>query len=133
VDGGVINITVTGGGDVFYGIGTRNLTPASQYDDLDLALDGTNEDNVVIRILGPTSNFDITGISGGTNGRHLLLVNTTTNNMSFVDEVDPDSAEANRILTILGNGAGKNSTTGTGTAELLHSGVDQRWILYRIN
>lgn len=132
IDGGVINITVTGGGDVFYGIATETLTPSTQYDDLDFSLETTNEDVVVIRLLGPTSNFDITGIDGGSDGRHLIIANTTSNNMSFTDE-DTDSAEANRILTILGNGAGKNATTGSGTAELLYSGTDQRWVLYRIN
>ena len=47
--------------------------------DLDLELSGTNKDVVIFQIVYTVANFEITGIAGGTDGRHIILISPFTN------------------------------------------------------
>lgn len=111
----------------YYLVATINVTdgpPNEEFDDFDLLLGGVNSDKVVFRLVGRTSNYKITGISGGTDGRHIVLFNVSTSNMSVDDQATGSLAE-NRIIT-LGNNV---ATSGQGTGELVYDGALQRWIL----
>ena len=74
--------------------------------------------------MGRTNNFKITGISGGTDGRHLVIYNVETVNLTFEAE-SPLSLPQNRLETLANNVA----TSGKGTAEFVYDGTSQRWIL----
>lgn len=78
-----------------------------------------------VKISGPTSNFTITGIAGGVDGKIVILYNSTSNNMSFSNSHGSSDA-ANRILTPTG---GTISTTGTGSATLIYDASVSNWIL----
>lgn len=88
-----------------------------------------NNDNIAIgsttfvRITGPTAAFTIRGIAGGYDGRMLVLVNTTTQNMSFAND-NAGSTAGNRILT---NTGGTLTTAGTGSAILIYDATTARW------
>ena len=81
-----------------------------------------------IRIGGPTGAFSITGMSGGLDGRVLVLFNSTTYNMTIVNDNGSSSLAENRILT--GTGA-DIVTVGRGAVTLIYSitGPDPRWIV----
>ncbi len=116
------------GGNTKYLIATENFTttsPGQDFDDVDLELNTTNNDIVVFRLMGASNNYDITGIAGGTDGRHIILLNTTANNCKLIEE-DTGSLAQNRIVTLAG---GFESTSGTGIAELVYDGVLQRWVI----
>lgn len=99
-------------------------SPGDKFNDLDMGVSTTNVDKVVFRFTGRTANYKITGISDGTDGRHLVLFNVSTSNMSVNDE-STDSLPQNRIITLASNVA----TSGQGTAELVYDAPLQRWIL----
>lgn len=94
-----------------------------------LSLSTTNN-NVVIgnfrnfRITGPTSNFTITGITGGVDGREILLYNTVGQRMSISNE-NTGSLAANRISTLSGSDI---QTTTQGVISLIYDGTSSRWI-----
>lgn len=98
--------------------------PGEQMNDLELDLSGANVDKVVFRLTGRTNNYKITGISGGTDGRHIVLYNVETVNLTLVAE-STDSLPVNRLETLANNVA----TSGKGTAEFVYDGTSQRWIL----
>lgn len=71
------------------------------------------------------SNFEIKGITGGADGRFLILYNAATENMTL-DNEEGTSVAANRIITCTGADV---STTGPGAFLLVYSSTDSRWIL----
>lgn len=80
-----------------------------------------------ILIKTPTANFSITGMSGGLDGRVLVLFNSTGHNMTIVNE-SPSSTDINRVIT--GTGA-DIVTVAQGAVTLIYSitGPDPRWIV----
>ena len=123
------NNTIHATGSSDYGIINVNIPsfwPGQLHHDLDLQLTGNNLFKTVIRITGPINNFDITGISGGTDGRHILLLNMTTNAMAVRNE-HLGSIAANRINALSG-GPGE-STSGQGAIELVYDGILARWLV----
>jgi hypothetical protein len=90
----------------------------------------TTNNNVVIgsfknfRITGPTSNFTITGITGGVDGREILLYNTVGYRMIIANE-NVGSLTANRISTLSN---GDIQTTTQGVVSLIYDGTSSRWI-----
>ncbi len=100
--------------------------PNQPHHNLDLQLTGANLFKTVIRITGPINSFNITGIAGGTDGRHILLLNMTANNMAVRNE-HIGSIAANRINALSG-GPGE-STSGQGAIELVYDGVLARWLI----
>ena len=76
-----------------------------------------------IRITGPTAAFAITGITGGVNGKFVVLYNTTTQNMSITND-SASSLAANRIYN-----NGFAATTGAGAVLLFYDSNASRWIV----
>jgi hypothetical protein len=123
------NNTIHATGSSDYGIINvvlLSFLPNQLHHNLDLQLTGNNLFKTVIRITGPLNSFDITGIAGGTDGRHILLLNMTTNNMAVRNE-HLGSIAANRINALAG-GPGE-STSGQGAIELVYDGVLARWLV----
>jgi len=98
--------------------------PGEKMDNLDMDIAGANVDKVVFRLTGRTNNYKITGISGGTDGRHIVIYNVESVNLTLVAE-SVDSDPENRLETLANNVA----TSGKGTAEFVYDGASQRWIL----
>jgi hypothetical protein len=97
------------------------------------AVNGNNNNFAVgsysfARITGPTAAFTITGITGGRDGKILVLYNTTGQTMNLSNE-NTNSTAANRILTL---GANPLPTTGTGSVVLMYDGSASRWIVTAI-
>ena len=76
-----------------------------------------------IRIVGPSAAFSVTGLSGGVDGKIVILYNTTTQNMTITN--DATSTVGNRIYTMSGANI---VTTGTGTITMIYSLTDTHWI-----
>lgn len=104
-----------------------NVTIAngSSNDDMDIG------DATFVHLDGSSSNFDITGFAGGTNGRMLIIYNTGNGHMRLRNE-DSDSAPENRIWTLRGGG-GVLPTTSQGAITLIYDGAVQRWIAVSVN
>jgi len=124
LSGNVLNAN----GPKFYFIADKSIpgsTPGAKYNNLDLDLLGVNSDKTLFRLIDRTANYMITGIAGGTNGRHIVLYNVSFNNLSFPNQ-SANSLPPNRIITL---GSGIVTTVSQGTAELVYDGTAQRWIL----
>jgi len=115
-DYGIINVVIP------------SFFPGQLHHNLNLQLTGNNLFKTVIRITGPFSNYEITGIAGGTDGRHIILLNMTTNNMKLNNE-HLGSIAANRIDTL---GSPSESTSGQGAIELVYDGVLSRWLILNV-
>lgn len=99
--------------------------PNQNFDNVNLDLSGSNADIVIFR-MGPLHNYTISGISGGTDGRHIILynstgVNLTINSMSSLIPI-------NNIDTL----GSSTSTSGTGTIEFVYDGTLNKWIVINI-
>jgi len=99
-------------------------SPGDKFNNLDMSVATLNASKIVFRLTGRKSSYDITGIAGGVDGRHLVLFNIMKANMSLNDD-DSNSLPQNRIITLANNVA----TSGQGTAELVYDGSLQRWVL----
>jgi hypothetical protein len=101
------------------------IAPNQNFDNVNLDLSGANLDIVIFR-MGPLHNYTISGISGGTDGRHIIIynstgVNLTINNMS-------SSNPFNNIDTL----GSSTATSGTGTIEFVYDGTLSKWIVINI-
>ena len=99
--------------------------PNQNFDNQNFDLSGANLDIVIFR-MGPAHNYTISGITGGTDGRHLIIynssaVNLTINSMS-------SSIPANNIDTL----GSSTSTSGVGTIEFVYDGTLNKWIVINI-
>ncbi|CAM4441708.1 hypothetical protein [Flavobacterium terrigena] len=99
--------------------------PNQNFDNMNYDLNGANADVVIFR-LAAAHNFTISGISGGTDGRHIIIynsnpVNLTINSMS-------SSIPANTIDTL----GSATATSGVGTLELVYDGTLAKWIVINI-
>ena len=137
----LIGVNLYAAGDLIVegkvGIGT--ITPNTKADvDGDIALragtftaiNGSNNNINIggasfIKITGPTAAFTITGISGGVNGKVVILYNATTYNMTIANE-NTGSTATNRITTLSGSSI---TTTGVGTITLIYDSTASRWIV----
>ncbi|MBW2938118.1 hypothetical protein KXJ69_08365 [Aureisphaera sp. CAU 1614] len=104
---------------------TVTLSSGHKFNNLNLDLNGVNKDIVVFRLTGSSHNFEVTGIQGGTDGKHIILLNVSANNFRLSDE-SSDSLAINRIITLAGS---FEATSGQGSAELVYDGISQRWII----
>ncbi len=85
--------------------------------------------NVFIEVSGPSAAFSIIGIAGGRDGKLIIIVNQTGQNMTIATEggaTGNDPTPANRIISMTG---ADEATTGNGAAMLIYSGAAQRWLL----
>jgi hypothetical protein len=120
--------------------GTKLATPFSlpntttwafQESSAAVSASGSNNDwanaatGVFKRIPSCSGAFTISGITGGVNGRFIIIYNATGQNMSFTNE-DGASTATNRILTCTG---ATSTSTGSSSAMLVYSNTDSRWIL----
>lgn len=127
----ITNNTLISSGSSDYGIinhGIVATTPGTQFDNIDLDLNGANTYAVVFRLTGASSSFEFTGIEGGTDGRHIVLLNVTVENFKLIHE-DSSSDPENRIWT-LGNSF--EATSGRGAMELVYDGVLERWLIINV-
>jgi hypothetical protein len=95
------------------------LSNASTNNDLNIG-SGT-----FIKISGPTSAVTVTGLSGGVDGKMIVLYNTTGANMTIKNQ-SSSSLAANRVIT----GTGSDLvTTADGSVALIYDGSQSRWIV----
>ncbi|MCW5519707.1 hypothetical protein J1N09_07645 [Aureitalea sp. L0-47] len=106
-------------------ITTPTISSGQVFHNVDLELETTNKDIVVFRLTGANHNYEFSGLSGGTDGKHIILLNTSANNFKISNESSNSSPE-NRITTLTG---GFEQTSGEGLVELVYDGVSQRWII----
>jgi hypothetical protein len=121
------NNTIIASGTGYYSVIEIPVTtpnPNTRIDNIDLGVDGVNAYKTVIRFTGQTNSFDITGIQGGIEGRHIILLNPLNVNMGVIDESN-HSLPLNRIITY-GSGP-TESTSGEGAIELVYDGT--RWVV----
>jgi hypothetical protein len=107
------------------GIPITTTAPNQVFDNMNYDLSGANVDVVIFR-LGAAHNYTISGISGGTDGRHIIIynsngVNLSINNMS-------SSIPANNIDTL----GSATATSGVGTIEMVYDGALAKWIVINI-
>jgi hypothetical protein len=80
----------------------------------------------LVDVTGPTAAFTIAGIAGGVDGKLLIIVNRTAQNMTIAHESTSETTTANRINT---STAANVSTTGAGYVMLVYSAAASRWLL----
>jgi hypothetical protein len=86
---------------------------------------------VFVKIGSLSADTDIKGISGGENGRFLILYNSsTTNTLDLLHDDSGESTAANRIYTMTAN---KVTITARGSAMLIYDTGDDRWIVISVN
>lgn len=107
-------------GDIAYKIHTINLSNG-------LNNNITASDAVMIRIIGPSSSYSISGIDGGVDGRLLYLYNSTPFDLKILND-SPYSFSQNRILTLNSNNTNATSE-GKSVTTLIYSEAESRWII----
>ncbi|TGV02743.1 hypothetical protein [Flavivirga rizhaonensis] len=123
--------TLNAFGSASYGIISLSVTDGpvnEEFNDYDLGVNGVNQDKTVFRLTGRTNSYRFTGIEGGTDGRHIVLLNIPAVNFRLENESTSSLAQ-NRIITLSG---GFESTSGQGSAELVYDGALQRWFLINL-
>ena len=131
------NLTLTGNvlsanagsNNAFYKIATIPVAPPFPnytYNDFEMDINGANSNVVVFRLVGATNNFSLSGIRGGTDGRHIIIYNANAVNMKIDHLVG--SLPQNQIDTL----GSSTSTSGIGTVELVYDGVLLKWIVVNI-
>lgn len=103
----------------------KTTAPNQSFDNVDFFLNTTNRDKVVFRVTA-SHNFTITGITGGVDGRHIIIYNSSSVNMSVTHL--GSSVPANNIDTL----GSSTATSGVGTIEMVYDGTSQRWIVINI-
>ncbi len=123
-------------------VGINSVTPATRLEvggdialnyDTALTLVNGSNDNVDLktqkytsfRITGPTTSFTITGMSGGSDGRIVILYNSTDSSMTIVN-ASTSSNPNNKITTPYSVSYVVGSR---GTATFSYSSADNRWVL----
>ena len=123
----VKNNTIISAGSGYYSMLEKEIVTPSQnfpFHNLDVGIVGDYSYKTVIRFTGQTKSFDITGISDGEAGKHLILLNPSSYRMRLLDNSN-NSITENRILTY---GPGPAETLqGQGAIELVYDGY--QWIV----
>ena len=101
------------------------IAPNQDFDNMDYFLEGVNRDVVIFR-LSAAHNYTISGLSGGTNGRHIIIYNSNAVNLT-IDSMS-SSIPANNIDTL----GAATATSGVGTIELVYDGALAKWIVINI-
>lgn len=84
----------------------------------------------LVRIIGPTGAFSISGFVAGTDGRKLRCYSTVSQTLTLTN--DATSTAANRIFTLTGADKALR-TTGPSFFTISYSAADSRWILESSN
>ncbi len=126
----VNNNTIISAGSGYYSLKEHTLvtnSPNTQFNNLDVGLAGDYSYKTVIRFTGQTNSFQISGITGGFAGKHVILVNPSASNMKLLNNSNGSIAE-NRILSY---GPGPAETlSGQGAIELVYDGY--QWIVLNV-
>ncbi|MAZ73290.1 MAG: hypothetical protein CMC70_09090 [Flavobacteriaceae bacterium] len=126
----VHNNTIIASGTGYYSVVNVPIstpTPNTRLDNIDLGVDAANAYKTVIRFTGQTQSFDITGIQGGIEGRHIILLNPENVNMGVLNNSN-QSLATNRITTY-GSGPSE-ATSGQGAIEMVYDGT--RWVVLNL-
>lgn len=81
--------------------------------------------NLYVKLSGPSAAFTINGIAGGSNGRAIILQNSTTFVMTIANDSGVDPTAANRIFT--GTSGDITVTNNPGFVELIYDSSTSRW------
>ncbi len=125
---GITNLWLTGtntfpaGADIAFGRYALTTLVNSPGANADIII-GTN---VFVEVSGPSAAFTVHGIAGGRNGKFVIILNRTGQNMTIANESGTDGVAANRILTSSG---GDTSTSGNGAVLLIYSASSSRWMV----
>lgn len=104
-----------------------NTTMSNQnFNNLNLDLSGLNKNKVIFRLVA-SHNYTITGITGGIDGRHLIIYNSSAVNLT-IDSMSGLSSPMNRIDTL----GSSTATSGVGTIEMVYDGTSSKWIVINI-
>lgn len=107
------------------GIPITTIAPNQDFDNMNFDLSGANVDVVIFR-LAAAHNYTISGISGGTDGRHVIIYNSNGVNLT-IDNMS-SSNPSNHIDTL----GSATATSGVGTIELVYDGSLAKWIVINI-
>lgn len=117
--------------NVFY-VGDVDQSPTAllinTYNDYDIGVADTNENNTILRIFGETAGYNVTGIANGYDGRVIYFYNAQNNNVTFYD-LDSRSDPQNQIITGTGGTIG---CSGEGVVEMIYDEGAQKWIIINI-
>lgn len=83
-----------------------------------------------INVSGPTAAFTINGITGGTDGRKIIVQNSTGFSLTIANDSGVDPASSNRIKT--GTGADVTVTNNPASLTFIYDTGVSRWILQSI-
>lgn len=86
--------------------------------------------NTFVEVSGPSGAFTINGIANGTDGRFLIILNQTGQDMTIAHQSGTDPTAGNRIITMTG---ADRSTTANGAVQLIYSAAASRWILISLD
>lgn len=123
---GITNLLLTGqnnapaGADITFG--RYALTTLANSNNAAIVV-GTN---VFVEVSGPSAAFNINGISGGRDGKLLVLLNRTGQNMTLANDSGVDPTPSNRLYCLTG---ADKSITGNSAALLIYSGSVTHWIV----
>lgn len=81
--------------------------------------------NSFVEVSGPTGAFTVAGIAQALDGKFLILINMTGQNMTLAHDSGLDGTAANRIYTMTG---ADRTTTGNGAVTLVYSTAAAHWI-----
>jgi hypothetical protein len=110
-------------GSSSFTVGAPTSAASNTYNNLNIG------SNTFVRIRGASSssNFEVTGIAGGTSGKMIVLFNTGTGNMTIRNEDHSNSTASTDINRIITNAT--TITTATGCVTLVYDGTASRWIV----
>ena len=88
----------------------------------------------LIRVTGSTGAFTLVGMSGGTDGKMVVVVNQTGNNMTLSYNDVAEGTAANRLddAGSAPGATGTNATVAQGSAIFVYDGGQNRWVLLNI-
>jgi hypothetical protein len=85
--------------------------------------------NTFVEVSGPTGAFAVHGLADGIDGKLVILLNQTGQDMTLAHESGVDPTAGNRIVSLTG---ADQATTGNGAATLIYSSTAARWILLSV-
>lgn len=81
-----------------------------------------------VHISGPAAPFSISGFQNGHDGKILVVLNMTGQNMT-IENLSTTSETTNRINTLSGSNI---TTTGNGAVTMIYSGEENRWMVISV-
>ena len=127
----MVNNTIIASGSGYYSlINFPIVTPGpgtTEFHNLDVGLAGDYSAKTVIRFTDQTNSFDITGITAGSAGKHIILLNQSPHRMRLIND-SRDSDDENKILTY-GTGPAE-LVNGYGAIEMVYDGF--QWIVLNV-